>query len=129
MARLVDGIRQVDSLAGTETGKERLKQILEVMQGRRTVRTACRTLHISRARFFELKRQALQNALDGLAPKAAGRPSKPLPDDVVHVLETLRTENKELQMDLWAAELREELALVFPHLLKDRRAGKKISGS
>ncbi|MHC4933912.1 MAG: hypothetical protein ACYTGV_17175 [Planctomycetota bacterium] len=40
-------------------------------------------------------------------------------------MEELKHENEDLQMELWAAEIREEIALTMPHLLADRTLREK----
>ena len=101
--------------------------MLEVLQGRHTVAEASRALGIREARFHQLRQQALEGALAGLSPKRAGRPVR-RPSIEPSDVERLRAENQELKIDLRALELREEIALSMPHLLK-ARSGKKISGA
>ena len=74
------------------------------------------------ARFHELRSQALEGALAALAPKKPGRPKTPaVPPEIVR----LTAENEELKENLWASQLREELALTVPHVLKRPGDGKK----
>lgn len=93
--------------------------ILEVIAGKRTVISACEELGISEARYHELERIALQGAVEHLEPKPAGRPpSASSPPDPKLV--ALEEEVKELRIGLRAAQIREEIAVVMPHLLKPR---------
>lgn len=123
MARPTDGLKHVDRLQGPAEQKLRLRVVLEVLQGERTVEQACEVLEVKPARFHELRNQALEGALAGLAPGRAGRPKRPSePSEVRRLTE----ENEELQERLYAAQIREELALTVPHVLKRRRAREKI---
>jgi len=124
MARPPDGLKHVDRLNGPEGSKRRLRAILETLIGERTVSEACEALGVSEARFHELRRRALEGALSGLKPGRPGRPSKP-PTATPTRVEQLEHDMEDLRMELWAAEIREEIALTMPHLL---RREKKIGG-
>lgn len=121
MARPPDGLKHVDRLAGPDRSKRRLRVILQTLTGERTVDEACEELGVSEARFHVLRRRALEGALAGLTPGRPGRPSKPPPTPPSRV-EQLEQELDEVRTQLWAAEIREEIALTMPHLL---RHGKK----
>jgi hypothetical protein len=104
---------------GSEEAKRRLKVILEVLGGKRTVKSACEELGIGEARYHELEWTALQGAVDSLEPKPAGRPvTATSPSDPK--LAAVEEEVKELRIGLRAAQIREEIAVVMPHLLKPR---------
>ena len=70
-----------------------------------------------------MRGQVLESALAGLLPGKAGRPKRPTAPSRER---RLAEENEELKEQLWAAQIREELALTMPHVLRRRRAGKKI---
>jgi transposase len=108
----------VDPLEGPNADKRRLRIILETVAGERSVKEACEQLGVSEARFHVLRRQALQAALDGLAPGVAGRPRKADAPESTRVQE-LKQEVAELKVDLQAALVRTEIALTMPHLLRD----------
>jgi len=108
----------VEPLEGANEDKRRLRIILETVAGERSVQEACEQLGVSEARFHVLRRQALQAALDGLAPGAAGRPRRVEEVDSERVRE-LEHEVAELKVDLQAALVRTEIALTMPHLLRD----------
>ena len=117
--RRTDGPRKATGMDGSEQAKMWLKVILEVIAGKRTVKSACEELSISDARYHELERAALQGAVDSLEPKPAGRPpAATSPSDPK--LSALEEEVKELRIGLRAAQIREEIAIVMPHLLKPR---------
>lgn len=124
MARPTDGLKHVDRLQGPAERKRRLRVVLEVLQGQCTVEQACEELRVKPARFHELRNQVLEGALAGLAPGKAGRPKRPSEPSAVR---RLTEENEELKEQLWAAQIREEIALTMPHVLKRRGEGEKIS--
>jgi transposase-like protein len=124
MARPPDGLKHVDRLSGPETVKHRLRVILETLSGERSVAEACEELGVSEARFHTLRRQALEGALSSLKPARAGRPRKPSPAGPSKI-EQLEQELDEVRMQLWAAEIREEIALTMPHLLRKGKKKKK----
>jgi len=72
---------------------------------------------VSASRFHELRREALQAALDGLAPGAAGRPKHEDPSADQERLKALERENRELMLELQASYTRTEIALAMPHVL------------
>jgi len=126
--RRTDGPRKARSMEGSEQAKVRLKVILEVIAEKRTVKSACEELGISEARYHELEWAALQGAVDNLEPKPAGRPpaATSAPDPRLVALEE---EVKELRIGLRAAQIREEIAVVMPHLLQPRPSPlKKTTG-
>ena len=125
MARRTDGLKHVDRLEGPAEQKLRLRIVLEVLSGERTVEEACATLGIKPARLHELRSLALRGALAGIAPSKAGRPKRPAEPGGVR---RLREENEELKEQLRVAELREELAMILPHVLTRRQGGKKRKG-
>jgi hypothetical protein len=104
---------------GSDEAKRRLKVILEVIASKRTVKSACEELGISEARYHELEHAALQAAVEGLEPKPAGRPPAATSESDPRLL-ALEEEVKELRVGLRAAQIREEIAVVMPHLLKPR---------
>lgn len=108
----------VENLDGSDAAKERLRVILETLAGTLTVEHACALLGVGETRFHELRAELLQQALHVLEPKASGRPSAPLPSVEAQELQRLRAQVKDLSIDLRAAQVREEIALISPHLLK-----------
>lgn len=112
-----DGPKHASHLDGDDESKRRLRVVLETLSGERSVESACQELGVSASRFHELRREALQAALDGLAPGPAGRPKRKEPEVDPKRLEALERENDELKFEFQAALLRTELALTMPHLL------------
>jgi len=114
----------VEGLGGSEHARERLRIILETITGGRTVAQACEALGISEAAFHKLRLKALEAALAGLEPKPAGRPAKEVTPEQARV-EELERELKMMELQLFASQVREEIALAMPHLYKDRKAPEK----
>jgi hypothetical protein len=110
---------------GSAEAKRRLKVILEVIAEKRTVKSACEELGLSEARYHELEWTALQGAVDSLEPKPAGRP--PAPNEIDPERAALEEEVRELRVNLRAAQIREEIAVLMPHLLKPRPGLKKTT--
>jgi len=121
MARPTKGVEHVDSLQGSEESRRRLKLVLETMAGERTVESASAELALSPARFAQIRAEALAGALSALEPRAPGRPASPGPDPEVVRLED---ENRRLRRELEASRIREEIAIVMPHVLQPP-AGQK----
>jgi transposase-like protein len=108
VGRKPQGWKLIDRLSAEESCKARLKAFLETMAGQGTVAEACRKLGIEQSRFFALRNHWLQEAVDLLAPKPAGRPRKAGPDEPQ--VEELKQEVHDLKQRLLAAELRAKLA-------------------
>jgi hypothetical protein len=114
-----DGIGHVDRLDGPEELKQRLKVLLGTLDGSKSVEEACAELGVSASRLHELRKEALEGALQALQPRPSGRPAKP---------EAMTTKEQELQArvdaleeDLQLAYVRTELALAMPHLFKGKK--------
>jgi len=111
------GPKLVDGLEGSAEAKRRLEVILESISGQRTVAEARALLGLSEARFHELRNKMMQSALEGAEPHPAGRPRhEPSPEQTQ--VAALQAEVRDLRIDLKAAQVREEIALVMPHLLQ-----------
>jgi len=121
------GPNLVDGLDGPDEAKRRLRVILETVAGTRMIAEACAELGISEAAFHNLRRQAMEGAIESLAPRPAGRPRKDADPEQRRIRE-LEGQNLHLRMDLQAARLRTEIAVAMPHLLKKRGQVEKGSG-
>jgi hypothetical protein len=117
MARPPDGLKHVDRLPGTESSKRRLRVILETLIDRRSIESACEELGIGAARLHQLRHQLLVGALDGITARPAGRPRKQAPVEPGR-MEALERENARLRLELHTAEIREEIAVLMPHLVR-----------
>ena len=122
------GPRLVDGIDGSGEAKKRLRVILETVAGERTVEQACEKLGLSPAAFYKLRDRVLRDAVASLEPRKVGRPRKQKSAEQAKN-EALQAELFEVKRDLQAARIREEIAVVMPHLLQDksgkRRAEKK----
>jgi hypothetical protein len=123
------GAAHVDHLTGSPLAKERLRWILQTMRGERTVEEACRALSIGPSRFHAMRNRWLQRAVGLLEPRRAGRPPKtetqPSQQADAERLAALAEANEQLQQRVIAAEVREQLARVMPHVVRDRTGKKK----
>lgn len=111
-----DGPKHVERLDGEDEAKTRLRLVIETLSGVRSIEDACAELGVSPSRFHELRNEAMQGALDALAPGASGRPRQQEPDPDPERLAALERENQELQAELLASMVRTEIALGMPHL-------------
>jgi len=118
--RVPAGPEYVEKLQGPADAKHRLEIILRTLAGTCRVQEACAELGVSEARFHQLRQEALQAALDGLAPRPPGRPAAAPADPRVAELERRQ---EALRLELLAAQTREEIALVLPRLAQAGPAG------
>jgi len=123
MARTVNAERLVTNMDATSEPKKQLMIILEVLAGKRSIADACEELHVSEATFHRMRDQALQGALDGLAPLPAGRPAKKVDEKDEKIL-ALEEQLAEMGVELEAERVRTIMAIVKPELLKDRHQKK-----
>ncbi len=128
------GPEYVTKLEGSAQSKERLRLILETLAGRLRLQEACAQLGISEIRFHQLREAALQAALARIEPRPAGRPSgsSSPQEEQIRVLEEALLEK---ELALQEAQVREEVALILPHVVageagpekKTRRAQVKLA--
>lgn len=123
MGRKTSAKRLVDSLEGEASTKAQLQAVLDVLAEKKSVADVCTELGIGEATFHRLKERALGAALEALVPGRPGRPPKApeIPTEVGELKRALR----ETRIELEASRIREEIALVMPHLLKRREVKKK----
>ena len=129
------GAEIVAHLEGSAPAKRRLAVILRTLAGQLTIPQACGELGIGESRFHDLRNEVLQHALANLEPKPVGRPS-PRPSEAEAQLADQQRETQQLQADLRAAQIRQELALTLPRLAhppaesgeKKRRSRRRRSG-
>jgi hypothetical protein len=112
-------VGHVDRLEGPEELKRRLKVLLATLDGSNSVPEACEELQVSESRLHELRKEALEGALQALQPKPSGRPSKP--EAATPRERELQAQVAALEEDLQAAYVRTELALAMPHLFKGKK--------
>ena len=97
--------------------------ILETVAGTCTVEEACEKLGVGPAAFYKLRERTLEDAAASLEPRKVGRPKKQKSPEQQEI-EKLRQELFETRFELQAARIREEIAVVMPHLLRDK-SGKR----
>jgi hypothetical protein len=103
--------REVERLPGSPLARQRLRVVLETLAGTCRVQEACNQLGLSEQRFDHLRTQVLQAGLDSLEPRPAGRRPRPAPPAEVAALQARVTE---LEIEVHAARVREEIALALP---------------
>ena len=118
------GAELVDHLEGSPQAKARLRALLETFSGRQSLQQASRAVGLSARRLQVLRRDLLQEVLQRLEPRAAGRPPRPAADAPA-TLAALEAEVHRLRLELHAARIREEIALALPHVLTRSRRTKK----
>ena len=99
-------------LVGTAEQKERLKAILETLLGQRRLTEASADLEITPQRFHMLREQAMQGAMDALAPRPLGRPPQ-TPTPQQERIDALECENELLRRALESSGLRTEIAVLL----------------
>ena len=111
------GAGHVERLDGPPLSKQRLALIVRTLGGELTVDEACTEMGVSPAQFHRLRERALEGALAALAPGTPGRPPAAEPSPPSRIAE-LEAEVRDLKIDLRASQLREEIAVLMPHLLQ-----------
>ena len=107
------GPQLVERLEGEETAKRRLEAILETIAGRCTIADASARLDLRPARFFRMRNEAMQAALERLEPRPCGRKRKQVSPEAARI-EELERELAQAQRALALAELRAQTALLLP---------------
>jgi len=111
--RIAAGPEYVEHLEGSDKAKERVRVILETMQGQCRVQQACERLGICEQRFRQLRETLLQAAVASVEDRPAGRPRRlQEPAEVA----MLRQQVAQLARELQAAQVREEIALALPQV-------------
>jgi hypothetical protein len=103
----------VEQLQGSPEPKRRLKMILQTLRGELSLQEACARLDLSPQRFHQLREEALQAALAALEPRPLGRPPHAASAAQLRVAD-LEQQVADLDVQLRAAQAREEIALVLP---------------
>ena len=109
------GPQLVERLEGSEHAKTRLTAILETLTGQWTIPDACEKLAIQDSMFHKMRSEVLQTALGRLEPRPLGRLPQHLSPEDQRVL-ALEEENRQLRIELKAAQIRQELAEKLPRL-------------
>ncbi len=110
------GSQLIDRLDASAEAKRRAKAILGNLCGAMSIQEACRELGIGEPRFHQLRERFLAEGVKGLEPRPGGRPRRAQPERQVRELEE---RVRALEQELKASEIRTQIALVMPNLLKD----------
>lgn len=122
--RKPSGPRLVERAEGSRRAKLRLRTILETIAGETSIGEACAALGIGEAAFHKLRARVLQEAVESLEPRTPGRPPKE-DDAASDEIESLEAQVQELERELQASRIREQLALTMPQILGERPEKKK----
>jgi hypothetical protein len=114
----------VDQLEGSPQAKQRLRVVLETMTEGCRVQEACQRLGISEQRFDQLRQLAMQAALRRMESKPGGRPRRQHTVATAEVL-ALRQQVADLEAELRAAQVREEIALILPRAVRGETGARK----
>jgi hypothetical protein len=101
----------------SDEARQRLKVIVQTLAGEITVEQACEILNINRSAFNKLRSQFIANAAALLEPKKPGRKKREVSVEQMEN-QKLRAENERLKFQLKAQQLREEIGILMPHLLR-----------
>jgi hypothetical protein len=118
----------VDEITGSGLARRRLKVMLETISGQKKIAEACEELGIGEAQFHKLRHKMLAGALATLEPSAAGRPPMVRAENDERIA-GIQEEIQQLRIELRAAQIREEVALLMPHLVKVPDEGGKKTAS
>jgi transposase-like protein len=109
---------------GSASARRRLQVMLETISGQKRIADACEELGIGEAQFHKLRNKMLNGALASLEPGVPGRPAAMNEADNERVAE-MQDEIRQLKIELRASQIREEIALLMPHLVKVPEEVKK----
>lgn len=121
MARTPNVRRLIEAREGSELAKKRLALFIETLGGKCSVPDACAELGVNEAAFHARRSILITDMLQRLEPRKCG----PKPHDrTVSQAEVaeLREKIVELERALKASQVREELAVVMPAVVKKKTA-------
>jgi len=120
------GPELVHHVEGTAEAKKRAQVLLETLTGRLSVQEASERLGICPQRLDQLRLQMVSAAVHSLEPGHAGRPRR-VPDPAAVPMAALAERIRDLEIELRAGQIREEIALQIPHLLHPQDDAEKKS--
>lgn len=123
--RRPQGIEQVELLPGSAVAKQRLEVFLANLSGQLSVAEACAALGLQESRFFELRKQWLEESVKSLEPQPSGRKEATSEQQEVTAL---KERVGQLQWELRTAQLKEELAALGLSRPKLARPAPKKKG-
>jgi transposase-like protein len=118
------GTEHVERVESSDETKQRLKVILQTLSGELSVVEACEKLGVSEPHFHRLRERALTGAAEALEPRPAGRPAEVVEPTDARVAE-LEEQVAQMTIELRASQVREQIAVLMPHLLQPVGGGKK----
>jgi transposase-like protein len=120
------GVEHVERVDSSEPTKQRLRLILQTLSGELSVSAASEMLGVSEPHFHRLRERALTGAAEALEPRPAGRPAilRTASDERVAELEE---KLEQMKLELHASQVREQIAVLMPHLLLPAGESKKNS--
>lgn len=110
------GSKIVDTLEASDHAKERLRAILQSVEGR-PIAELCAELGMERAYFHRMRTSALQTTVESLEPKTTG-PKPKVTDPRDERVATLEAELTRLRLELEATRIRAQLAIALPSVVK-----------
>lgn len=111
------GASHVERLDSSPETKKRLEAIVRTLGGELSVTEASEQLGLSEAHFHRLRERALAGAVEALEPRPAGRPAEETDPTDARVAELEQTIER-LELELLASQVREEIAMVLPHVVR-----------
>lgn len=117
LGRPPKGPELVDDLDGSDQAKRKLRIMIQTLSGEKTIPQACAELGIERSRFHAMRKTFLLDAVNSLEPRNRGRPPAQVSPEQAKV-DLLEKRVEALTFEVRAAQIREELAVVMPHVLK-----------
>ena len=118
MGRRPRGVGPVDSVKASRQAKERTKTLLRLLAGDLTRDQAAEAMGVSVRRVRQLRDEMLASAVAALEPGQPGRPRKCEPSAAERRVAELEAAEKMLRWEIEVSGVREELALVMPHLVR-----------
>jgi hypothetical protein len=116
MGRPANRSKIVETLEASEHARERLRAILQSMEGR-PIAELCEQLGMERAYFDRMRKDTLQAAARSLEPKTTG-PKPKVVDPRDERIATLEADVTRLRLELEATRLRAQLAIALPSVVK-----------
>jgi transposase len=106
-----------ESRGGSELARRRALLLARNLRGELTMAEVGRELGVNEAMAYRYREQFLEAAIEGLEPRAPGRPAE---EKEPLRVEELEERVKELERELRVARLREELMRAVPELSKKK---------
>jgi len=125
MARPPSGPSQAKNVDASAEARKRLEVILQTVAGHKSVAAASAELGLSESRFHVIREQALEAAAKRLERRSAGRPPRSKPSAEARRIAELEAQVNEMEIARRAAEVRAELAISMPEVLRPPAEVKK----